>query len=612
MLVFESGVKWIDGYYLIVEWTFVLDLVNCLLILLVTLVSFLVHIYSYSYMKEDISFNRFIAYLSLFTFFMLFLATSANFLQLFFGWEGVGLCSYLLINFWFTRVQANKSAIKAMLVNKIGDVSLLIAIGFIFWIFHSMDFSVVFAGVPTIAGKYLNFWFFEITVLNVIAFFLFLAAMGKSAQLGLHVWLPDAMEGPTPVSALIHAATMVTAGIFLIIRCNVIFNYAELVLDLMVLVGSLTVFFGASVALFQYDIKKVIAFSTCSQLGYMMVACGLTRYDVSLYHLVNHGFFKALLFLAAGVVIHSLGDEQDMRRMGGLVRFMPFTYTVFLIGSLSLAGFPFFSGFYSKDLILEACLIEGNLLYLFSYILCVLGVFFTAAYSFRLLFLTFLVKPNGFRVSYMTLHEADFLMIFVLTVLCLLSIFSGFFSKEYFIGVGNNLWGNSIGFVVAKELLVRVEFLDFYMKLVPTFFMLLGSFCSIFYHYKYNVKIYFYNIFFKSLRNFSFVYGFFNQKWFFDFLYNSFVVNFFLFFGYHVLYVKIDKGILEIVGPYGFYNFFLVLYDKLYGLQVNNIIMYLFYVFVIFSIFFVFFFSIFTITFDFVFVIGAFLLLYER
>ncbi len=584
IIVFDTGFDWFGGYYVVVHWAFFLDIVNCSLVCLVTFISLLVHIYSFSYMQDDISFIRFIAYLSLFTFFMLFLLMSTNFVQLFFGWEGVGLCSYLLINFWFTRVQANKAAIKAMLINKIGDVSLLIAIVLLYWMFHSFDFSVIFAVVPFVETYSMDFWFFEVTFLNVVAFFLFLAAVGKSAQLGLHVWLPDAMEGPTPVSALIHAATMVTAGIFLIIRCNIIFNYADLILDLMVVVGSLTVFFGASVAFFQYDLKKVIAYSTCSQLGYMMVACGLTRYDVSLYHLINHGFFKALLFLAAGVVIHALNDEQDMRRMGGLVKLMPFTYVVFLIGSLSLIGFPFFSGFYSKDLILESCLLEGRFLHIFCYGLCVLGVFFTAAYSFRLIFLTFLVKPNGFIGVYKNIHDADMIMVGVLTCLSILSVVSGYVGKEIFVGFGNNVWGNAIVFPIDKPLLSDVEFLKFYVKLLPLVFMLCGCFVSILFNYYFFFKLFVYDKIFKNLEQFVFFYSFFNQKWFFDFFYNVFVVNFFIFFGYHVSYIKLDKGVLELVGPFGFYTFFYKIYEGLYLMQSGNIINYLFYFFCLLSI----------------------------
>jgi len=323
------------------------------MLIVVTLISSLVHLYSTEYMSHDPHLTRFMSYLSLFTFFMLILITANNFLQMFVGWEGVGLSSYLLINFWFTRIQANKSAIKAMLVNRVGDFFILLALFAIYFVFNSLDYDVVFSLVPLMTTYQITIGNFLFSAIDLICLFLFLGAMGKSAQLGLHTWLPDAMEGPTPVSALIHAATMVTAGVFLLARCSFLFEFSPLVLNFIMLIGASTAFFASTTGLFQNDIKKVIAYSTCSQLGYMIFACGLSSYEVGIFHLSNHAFFKALLFLGAGSIIHAVSDEQDMRKMGGLKNLLPFSYSIMLIGSLALVGFPFLTGFYSKDLILE-------------------------------------------------------------------------------------------------------------------------------------------------------------------------------------------------------------------------------------------------------------------
>ena len=312
----------------------------------VTFVSSIVHLYSTEYMEHDPHLPRFMSYLSLFTFFMLILITANNFLQMFVGWEGVGLSSYLLINFWFTRIQANKAAIKAMLVNRVGDFAILLAIFSIYFIFNTLDYEVIFTLVPLVLNYSVVIGFLKLPLLDLICILLFIGAMGKSAQLGLHTWLPDAMEGPTPVSALIHAATMVTAGVFLLARCSFIFEFSPVALNFVTFIGSLTAFFAATTGLFQNDMKKVIAYSTCSQLGYMIFSCGLSSYEVGVFHLSNHAFFKALLFLGAGSVIHAVNDEQDMRKLGGLQKLLPFSYAIMLIGSLALMGFPFLTGFY--------------------------------------------------------------------------------------------------------------------------------------------------------------------------------------------------------------------------------------------------------------------------
>lgn len=395
-------------------------------------------------MSHDPHLPRFMSYLSLFTFFMLMLVTGDNFVILFLGWEGVGLCSYLLISFWYTRLQANKAAIKALIVNRVADFALTIGIVSIFFVFKSLDFHVVFALTPFFVNSTFIFLNYQLPVLTVICSLLFIGAMGKSAQIGLHTWLPDAMEGPTPVSALIHAATMVTAGVFLIIKCSPLFEYVPTVLSIITFVGAVTAFFSATIGLVQNDIKKVIAYSTCSQLGYMIFACGMSNYHVSLFHLANHAFFKALLFLSAGAIIHSLSNEQDMRKFGGLALLLPFTSTMLLIGSLSLMGFPFLTGFYSKDLILELALTKYTIEGSFAYCLGLITAFFTSYYSFRVFYMTFIYKNNSFRSSLNYVHELPWNMALSLIILSFGSIFLGYLAKDLFVGLGTDFWNHSI------------------------------------------------------------------------------------------------------------------------------------------------------------------------
>ena len=428
--VYISLNSWIKIELLNIDWGFMFDSLTSLMCCIVSFISTLVHLYSVEYMANDPHLTRFMSYLSLFTFFMLVLVTSDNFVQMFFGWEGVGLCSYLLINFWFTRIQANKAAIKAMILNRVGDLGLILGILLIFSTFKSLDYSTVFSMIPLMCNTSIVFLNIKLHVLDLICFFIFVGAIGKSAQLGLHTWLPDAMEGPTPVSALIHAATMVTAGVFLLVRCSCMFEYCFYIRSFIAVVGASTAFFAATVGLVQNDLKKVIAYSTCSQLGYMIFACGLSNYSVGVFHLSNHAFFKALLFLGAGSVIHAVGDEQDMRKMGGLKQLIPFTYSVILIGSLALSGFPFLTGFYSKDLILESAFGSFTVFGHYSYFLGLLSAFLTAYYSTRLLFLTFLSKPNGFRSMYEYAFDSSYYICTVLGLLTLPSIFVGFFSKD--------------------------------------------------------------------------------------------------------------------------------------------------------------------------------------
>lgn len=380
---------------------------------IVFMISFLVHVYSTSYMANDPRLYLFLAYLTLFTFFMMVLIVSPNYVQLFLGWEGVGLTSYLLVNFWHTRAAANKSALKALIVNRVGDFFLLYCL---FLIVLSTDT--------------VEFFDTELERHPLIGVFMVIAASAKSAQLGLHTWLPDAMEGPTPVSALIHAATMVTAGVFLLLRSP------HLIADVrpfLLFLGALTAFFAGSVALFQYDLKRVIAYSTCSQLGYMVVALALDIPELSLYHLVNHAYFKALLFLLAGLVIHALADEQDTRRMGGLINVLPVTYVLFGLASFALAGFPFLSGYYSKEGILEILYAKQ---YWFSYFCCLFAAYFTAYYSFRTIYMVFLGKPKGNKPVYLGAAEADTKSLVVVSVLAVFAVFHGFIFKDLFIGLG--------------------------------------------------------------------------------------------------------------------------------------------------------------------------------
>jgi len=548
--------SWFFVYNLKINWLFLFDSLTAIMLIVVLFISLCVHIYSMEYMKGDPHIIRFFSYLSLFTFFMLMLITAGNFIQLFLGWEGVGVCSYLLINFWFTRKQANKSAIKAMIVNRIGDLGLLLGIFFIYWFFNSLDFFVVFSLISFVNFEFNNFCGISFSLLNIISFFLFVGAMGKSAQVGLHVWLPDAMEGPTPVSALIHAATMVTAGIFLIIRCSPIFEYSSFVLSFITVVGSLTAFFAATVGLLQNDIKKVIAYSTCSQLGYMVFCCGLSSYNVALFHLYNHAFFKALLFLGAGSIIHAISNEQDMRLFGGLIKLLPFTYIVMLIGSLSLIGFPFLTGFYSKDVILELAASSFTFVGVFCYWLGVISVFFTAFYSFRLLYLTFWSSPKNFYKNYEFLgnHESLNYIFFSLFILCVLSIFIGYLSKDFFIGFGTDFFENSLKILPSHNLQIFSEFLPIYIKLLPFFFSLMGMCLSLILHFFY----YYYqiNLNLNSLGNY--LYKLVNQRWFFDIIFNYFFVKKGLIFGYKVCFKLIDKGFIEFFGPTGlskiFYN----------------------------------------------------------
>ena len=570
--VYIKLATWIDSELLNVDWGFLFDTLTVTMCCVVTFISTLVHLYSTEYMAHDPHISRFMSYLSLFTFFMLILVTADNFIQLFVGWEGVGLCSFLLINFWFTRIQANKAAIKAMIINRIGDFGLTLGIFVTFLKFKAVDFATVFAIVPFFINETMTFFSFQVHLLSLIGILLFVGAVGKSAQLGLHTWLPDAMEGPTPVSALIHAATMVTAGVFLIARSSPIYEYAPKILTLIAVIGASTAFFAATVGLLQNDLKRVIAYSTCSQLGYMVFACGLSNYSVGIFHLANHAFFKALLFLGAGSIIHAVNDEQDMRKLGGLKSLIPFTYSMMVIGSLALMGFPFLTGFYSKDVILEVAYGKYSEAGHFSYVLGLIGAFLTAFYSTRLLYLTFLSKPSGYRLIICKAYDSSYQIVITLICLSIPSIFAGYYLKDMFIGLGSDFWGSALFVLPAHQNLIDAEFINHFFKLLPLFFSLGGAISSYIlyttgYKFLYQLKL--------TSFGFSF-YNFLNKKWFFDKIYNEVLGQSVFIFGYNVSYKTIDRGIFEVIGPMGISSVLSQKAKLLYSFQTGFIYHYTF------------------------------------
>ena len=518
------------------------DYIVTSMLILVTSVSFFVHLFSTSYMNGDPHLPRFMSYLSLFTFFMIILVTSNNLVQLFIGWEGVGLCSYLLIGFWFTRIQANKSAIKAMIMNKVGDIGLLLAMILIWVEIGSLDYDSIFSYSYFINTGEVN--------LDVISFLLLIGVIGKSAQLGLHTWLPDAMEGPTPVSALIHAATMVTAGVFLIIRMSPFFENTPVVLLVIVLVGSFTAFFSSTVGLTQNDLKKVIAYSTCSQLGYMVMICGFSQYNTGLFHLINHGFFKALLFLSAGSIIHALSDEQDFRKMGSMNNITPFTYSCIVIGSLSLMGLPFLTGFYSKDLIIE--LIYGEHYLRFALWLGVLSAFLTAFYSFRLLNFTFFNSPQSNIFNFSKSHEGDWNLRWPLILLLIFSIVIGFVLQ-------NNILKDELPIIITNI----CKFSPLIVSLTGSLIAIIGGFLIIkwwkIWLNETNIKLY----------------SFTNNAWYFDYIFHNYVSKPLFNFGFFTTYKLIDNQLLEYFGPYNTHNKITTLSNKTSKLHMGKLSVYL-------------------------------------
>src|ERR1700677_784765 len=530
-------VSWVDSEFMSISWEFLFDQLTVSMFIPVLYISSLIHIYSTDYMSADPHNQRFFSYLSLFTFFMLLLVSGANYFVMFVGWEGIGIVSYLLINFWFTRIQANKAAILALTMNRVGDMGLSIGFFAIFALFGSLDYATVFSLSP----------FMNETAITIIALLLLSGAMAKSAQIPLHSWLPGSMEGPTPVSALIHAATLVTAGLYLLLRSSPLLEFSSTALLVITLVGASTAFFAATCGLVQNDLKRIIAFSTISQLGYMVMAVGLSQYNVALMHVINHAFFKALLFLGAGAVIHSFADQQDVRRMGGLINFLPFTYSVMLVGTLSLLATPWLTGFYSKDLIIELAYGQYSFSGTYAFILGSITAGLTAFYSFRLINLVFLTVPNGSRSVYLNSHEANLSVIISLFILALFSIFFGYIFSDLFVGVGSDFFGNSLFIHPNNIAMIEAEFsLPLIIKLLPAIFTLFGATLAVLLYHK-NPE------FIINLTETSLgrqIYTFLNGKYLFDIIYNQYIVRRGLQFGYTISKV-LDRGVIELVGPYG-------------------------------------------------------------
>jgi len=496
-------------------------------------------------MSHDPHQTRFFAYLSFFTFAMLILVTSNNFLQLFFGWEGVGLASYLLIGFWHKKDSANSAAMKAFVVNRVGDFGFLIGLAILFFYTNSLDFDKIFSLNEQLSSSNFSIFNMDFNVLNTACFFLFMGAMGKSAQLFLHTWLPDAMEGPTPVSALIHAATMVTAGIFLVARCSPLFEMSPSILSFIIFIGASTAFFAATVALVQNDIKRIVAYSTCSQLGYMFVALGSGAYQIAIFHLFTHAFFKALLFLGSGSVIHAVSDEQDIRKMGGLYKLIPFTWIVMLIGTLGLTGAPLMSGYYSKDGIIEAAFVSQTEGHFYAFYLLVFSALLTSFYSWRLIFLTFNGKSNISTEIFSKIHESPKIMLFPLIILSIFTIFSGIYFADYFMSHDYQyLWQTSIFLSENNHVIESIHYVPKWVKYSPLFMMILGLIiASIFYLFYPKIP--------KLLSTkFNPLYKFLLNKWYFDEIYELIFVrnasrlgNFLSNFG--------DKRVIDGLGPDG-------------------------------------------------------------
>jgi NADH-quinone oxidoreductase subunit L len=507
---------WISSGSFQADWSLRVDQLSVVMMCVVTIVSACVHVYSVGYMSHDKSQARFMSYLSLFTFAMLMLVTSDNLLQLFFGWEGVGVASYLLIGFWNHKHSANKAAVKAFIVNRVGDFGLALGLMACFVLFGSIEFSVIFENVAAMQGQYLEFLGYHIHALTLIALLLFMGAIGKSAQLGLHTWLPDAMEGPTPVSALIHAATMVTAGVFLIARFSPLYEFAPFALMIVCVFGALTAIFAATIGMTQFDIKRVIAYSTMSQLGYMFFALGVSAYGAAMFHLMTHAFFKALLFLGAGSVIHAMSDEQDMRNMGGIYKKIPATYVFMWIGSLALAGMPFFAGFYSKDMILEAAYADHSSFGMFAFWMGIAAALLTAFYSWRVLILTFHGAPRADEKVMGHVHESPLVMIIPLSVLAIGALFAGFFFYPGFVGdLREAFWGESLFILPQNDTVEAAHHVPLWVKKLP---IIMGSLGILLAYIAYLWTVGFPE---KMVKIFKPVHTLFLNKWYVDELYNA-------------------------------------------------------------------------------------------
>ena len=563
--------RWIDSEYLNVSWAFNFDSLTVSMLIPVLIISSLVHVYSIGYMSHDPHNQRFFSYLSLFTFMMIILVTGDNFLVMFVGWEGVGVCSYLLVSFWFTRIAANQSSLAAFFTNRVGDYVLTVGMFAILLSFGNVDYTTVFSLSP----------FYSESVIIFVGVCLLIGAMAKSSQVGLHVWLPMAMEGPTPVSALIHAATMVTAGVYLLMRASPLIEYSSTVLLLCLWVGAITTVFSSLIGLFQQDIKKVIAYSTMSQLGMMVIAIGLSCYTIALFHLINHAFYKGLLFLCAGAVIHAVGDNQDFRKYGGLLSYLPLTYSLMLTASLSLVAFPFMTGFYSKDFILESAYGQYKLSSIIVYFIATIGAMFTTLYSVKVLYLTFLTNPNGSLVNYKynkknrPSAEGDIFMSSPLIILGLFSIFFGYITKDLFIGVGSDFFSDNALYIHPhNELVLDTEFaVNTFYKLLPLFFTIFLTITSIILTEFYPKWL----ISFKLSRFGYNIFNFFNQRFLVEMYYNRYVSGLVLNLGAQTTKV-LDKGAVELFGPFGLEQTFSDLSKKIDSLSTGIVTNYALYI----------------------------------
>ncbi|MFA7638601.1 MAG: NADH-quinone oxidoreductase subunit L [Parvibaculum sp.] len=536
---------WIDSGTFEADWRLRIDTLTAVMLVVVTSVSALVHIYSIGYMSHDPHQPRFFAYLSLFTFAMLMLVTADNFIQLFFGWEGVGLASYLLIGFWYQRPSANAAAIKAFVVNRVGDFGLILGIATLFLAVGSVDFDTVFAAIPEIADKTFSFLGYDVPVVTTACLLLFMGAMGKSAQFLLHTWLPDAMEGPTPVSALIHAATMVTAGVFLLARLSPVFEFSPFALTVVTVFGAVTAFFAATVGLVQNDIKRVIAYSTCSQLGYMFVAIGVGAYEVAMFHLFTHAFFKALLFLGSGSVIHAMSDEQDMRKMGGLFKLIPVTWVMMVIGTLALTGFPFTAGYYSKDAIIEAAYAGHNPAHMFAFVLTVIAALLTSFYSWRLIFMTFHGKSRASNETLSHVHESPLVMLVPLVILAVGAIGAGMVFAPLFIGDAYEaFWLEAIYRGAENHIMHEFHNVPAWVPYLPTLMMVIGFATSwLFYIARPDIPG-------QLARTHEPIYKFLLNKWYIDELYDFLFVRPAFWIG-RIFWKQGDGRIIDGFGPDG-------------------------------------------------------------
>jgi NADH-quinone oxidoreductase subunit L len=525
-----------------VEWTVRADALTSVMLVVVTTVSALVHLYSIGYMEEDPYQPRFFAYLSMFTFAMLMLVTADNLVQMFFGWEGVGLASYLLIGFWYHKPEANAAAIKAFIVNRIGDFGFALGIFAVFMMTGAVDFDTIFAQAPALTGKTIHLLYWDFDALTLICLLLFMGAMGKSAQFLLHTWLPDAMEGPTPVSALIHAATMVTAGVFMVARLSPLFELSDGARVFVTVIGATTAMFAATVALVQNDIKRIIAYSTCSQLGYMFVAMGVGAYSVGMYHLFTHAFFKALLFLGSGSVITAMHHEQDIRMMGGLRTKIPFTYAMMVVGTLALTGFPLTAGYFSKDAIIEAAHASHNSAALYAYLMTLIAAGLTAFYSWRLVLKTFHGRPHD-AAHLEAAHESPRSMLIPLFVLAVGSILAGYPFYQVFVGAGvEDFFRESLK--LNPEILEEMHHTDTAIALLPTVMMVVGfAVAWLFYIRRPDIPV-------ELARQQELLYKFLLNKWYFDEIYDFLIVRPTLWLG-RLLWKGGDGWLIDGFGPDG-------------------------------------------------------------